>query len=589
MPDAIKYNTSAQTLALKEGNFWIGTGDVPKGETLTTDYWNGITPPVGGYTIYLNKATNGPSIYVASSDAELISLTNRIGLQSFTTVAQCLNWYRTQIDKMVMNIDYPAIPTNGITFISDIGTTLSYPLNGNFAYTFDPTTSGGYSEFQSGPTYVSEYGGGFQFDGTDDVAYCTATVSGFGIFNTAAFTWVMICRSTVTTWSNNGGMGSNRYTDGTGWLMNNVSASRNVTFYMGNVGSPFAATIGTITPTDITLPHLYVISSNGSNLHKGYVDNGSPVSISTSLSRAAVQHEIIWGRDGYIGGTNLKMVSYVQIMYNRQLSDTEVLDLYNAYRSRFQFGYDADAIAFFTAASITDTTQRDAINTLVVDLKAASIWTKMKALYPFVGGTATTHKWNLKDPRDLDAAYRIQFNGGWTHNSDGIQGDGYTGYANTFAAAPSTAIPDMANHWSSYIKQLPNSAKYTGIFDFPPNIITFGWYGGGGSSNWFGGLQNFGGYGITNQTGFLNGTVTSSSNGVLYFNGSSIASVNSGIIPFGGSYNYYLGAQNSGGNPTSYNNALVSFVSLGNSLTATDASNLYIAVQKFQTSLGRQV
>ena len=337
MPNTIKYSTTPQTLALRKDNFWIGTGDVSKATTPTTDYWSDITPPNGGYTIYLNKASQGPSIYVATSDDFLIEYTNRIGSQIFTNVKQCLDWYRNQPDKMVFNIDYPAIPTDGITFINDVGSTLSYPKGGNFVYTMDPTTSGGYSEFLNGITYVTEYGGGLQFDGTDDVAYCTATVSGFGIFNTAAFTWVMICRSTLSTWTANGGMGSNRYNDGTGWLMNNVSGSRDVSFYMGNVGSPYALNIGTITPTDITRPHMYVISSNGSNLHKGYVDNGSPVSSSTSLSRAAAQHELIWGRDGYIAGTNLKMVSYVQIMYNRQLSDAEVTKLWSAYRSRFGF------------------------------------------------------------------------------------------------------------------------------------------------------------------------------------------------------------------------------------------------------------
>ena len=60
MPNPIKYSASAQTLALKKGNFWIGTGDVGKGPTSTTDYYNGITPPAGGYTIYLNKASGGP-------------------------------------------------------------------------------------------------------------------------------------------------------------------------------------------------------------------------------------------------------------------------------------------------------------------------------------------------------------------------------------------------------------------------------------------------------------------------------------------------------------------------------------------------
>jgi hypothetical protein len=96
--------------------------------------------------------------------------------------------------------------------------------------------------------------------------------------------------------------------------------------------------------------------------------------------------------------------------------------------------FDTDAQAFITAAGITNPTQQSAINTLVLGLKADSIWTKMNALYPFVGGTATSHKYNLKDPRDLDAAYRLAFFGGMTHNANGIQGDGGSGYADTFAA-----------------------------------------------------------------------------------------------------------------------------------------------------------
>ena len=41
MPNAVNYNVSAQTQALKKGNFWIATGDVGKG----AGYWNGTTPP----------------------------------------------------------------------------------------------------------------------------------------------------------------------------------------------------------------------------------------------------------------------------------------------------------------------------------------------------------------------------------------------------------------------------------------------------------------------------------------------------------------------------------------------------------------
>jgi hypothetical protein len=67
MPNAIKYNVSAETLALKKGNFWIGTGDVGKGPTSSTGYYNGITPPSGGYKYYKITATSTTSETVSFS------------------------------------------------------------------------------------------------------------------------------------------------------------------------------------------------------------------------------------------------------------------------------------------------------------------------------------------------------------------------------------------------------------------------------------------------------------------------------------------------------------------------------------------
>ena len=82
MANAIKYNLSAETLALKKGNFWIGTGDVGKGPTSSTGFYNGLEPPSGGFTIYLNKASGGPSIYTVSNEAQLTALTNSISVST---------------------------------------------------------------------------------------------------------------------------------------------------------------------------------------------------------------------------------------------------------------------------------------------------------------------------------------------------------------------------------------------------------------------------------------------------------------------------------------------------------------------------
>ena len=97
------------------------------------------------------------------------------------------------------------------------------------------------------------------------------------------------------------------------------------------------------------------------------------------------------------------------------------------------------AAAFLAAAGITDPTITAAINTLVNDLVGYGIWDKIFAIYPFVGGTATAHKFNLKNPQDTNAAFRLVFSGGITHSSSGITGNGLNGSYNTnFSTAPMT-------------------------------------------------------------------------------------------------------------------------------------------------------
>jgi hypothetical protein len=110
--------------------------------------------------------------------------------------------------------------------------------------------------------------------------------------------------------------------------------------------------------------------------------------------------------------------------------------------------YDTDAQAFFTAVEgggdTLTTAEKDATNQLVLDLKADSLWTDMDCLYPFVGGTATAHKWNLKNPVDTDAGFRITFAGDWTHTSNGIEGNGSNTGGNTHWNVSTEAGTGMA-------------------------------------------------------------------------------------------------------------------------------------------------
>lgn len=97
------------------------------------------------------------------------------------------------------------------------------------------------------------------------------------------------------------------------------------------------------------------------------------------------------------------------------------------------FVLDADAAGFISRAAITDPVQKSAINRLVVQLKAASLWTKKDIIYPFVGGSATPHSKNLKAN-----TFNITWNGTVTHDATGVTGNGSTGYGAT-GFNPSTA------------------------------------------------------------------------------------------------------------------------------------------------------
>lgn len=163
MPNGIKYTTGAiETGCLKKGSMLIANNTADYGST----FYSGITPPSGGYTVYLNKATGGPSIYCPANDAQLISLTNSIAGASYTTAAQCLTYFVGQSDKICVNRDYEGIVTSGLVLNLDAGFTPSYPKSGTTWYDLSANVYNG--TLTNGPTYDMADGGSIQFDGTND-------------------------------------------------------------------------------------------------------------------------------------------------------------------------------------------------------------------------------------------------------------------------------------------------------------------------------------------------------------------------------------------------------------------------------------
>jgi hypothetical protein len=248
--------------------------------------------------------------------------------------------------------------------------------------------------------------------------------------------------------------------------------------------------------------------------------------------------------------------------------------------------YDADAQAFITATGISGT-NASAINTLVIDLKAASIWTKMHALYPIIGGSATSHKINLKDPRDLDAAFRLSFIGGGTHSANGYLPNGVNSYANTFFNP--SAITNN-NHMSIYIRTNINEAKEDiGIFS---GTNGFGIDSRAANVAYYLNHSSLGGtfvsFANTDSRGFHINTRNSSSSHKGFLNGV-LKGTNTVVGTTSISLNIYIGCRNNGGVATFYSSKECAFASMGDGLSDAEALSFRTAVQTYQTTLGRQV
>jgi PKD repeat protein len=249
---------------------------------------------------------------------------------------------------------------------------------------------------------------------------------------------------------------------------------------------------------------------------------------------------------------------------------------------------DADATAFLLATGITDTTIVSAINVLVTDFKNAGIWAKMKAIYPMVGGTATTHKFNLKDPRDLDAAFRLGFNGGWTHSANGALPNGSNAYADTFFN-PSIDNSANSSHLSYYSRTLVTESKveigcYSGT-NYNQIAISFGGTTYCNPNNASGDVDvNF----ATNSQGFFLASRTSATAIMGQRNLTQVTGLSNENR---NNFKIFIGTYNNNGIPDAagYSSKQCAFSSIGDGLSSAEATNFYNIVQAFQTTLSRQV
>ena len=253
--------------------------------------------------------------------------------------------------------------------------------------------------------------------------------------------------------------------------------------------------------------------------------------------------------------------------------------------------FDADAAAFFarvTAAGGTLTaTEQTAVNTLVIAMKANGIWTKMKAIYPMVGGgqanPAAACAQNLKS-----SSFTGTFSSGITFANTGIKGNGTSSYMDT---GINLSIDLEQNNSHACVYSRSNNQGPFASF----GVTTSGNFNSLALSIYLAGAAYYNMF----SNGGLNTFSSTSALGMRILNRINSTTVNyftnlskqtrTITSTTGENLNIWLLARNFNITGDLFDIKENAFFSFGDSLTDTEANNFYTAVQAFQISLNRQV
>ena len=329
MPNVIASGTTVSNGTLKRNNFLIGVNtSVQYGPTSATTFWNGIVPAAGGYTIYAQKTVNGPSIRTAANDSELITIARQYGGTNINTISDALNYFNGQSNNLVTNIDYPSIVTSGLTLMYDAGYIPSYPTTGTTWNDLSGNVNNG--TLTNGPTFDTANGGSIVFNGTNNYASTTNNITS----TTATF----------ISWVNQNGSQSaytgillSRISDATATGLGSsygITPTTNQLGYLWNGAvNTYTWNSGLIIPTNAWCMAVISVSSTSAT---AYLCQSSGITTATNtVNHSSVTNNFDVGRDLATGVRFFNGKIAQSLLYDRALSATEVLQNYNATKSRF--------------------------------------------------------------------------------------------------------------------------------------------------------------------------------------------------------------------------------------------------------------
>jgi hypothetical protein len=327
MGNIIKYGGTSNG-SIKSGEFNIAVN----GDGLNTaSFYDGISPIIGGYTIYIDKASNGPSIYAPKDDGELIDITNRLG-GNVSTAGEALVWITSQSNMTVLNSNYPPIVTSGIVSNLDASFVSSYPKTGTTWYDLSgnaysgATTNVGISYNSGIPGFLNLNDGYIENIGTTSSFSFIQNTAVFTISALVRLTDLSVSRSLMSTFRNGPGE--------RGFSLGYNTTGNSLEFQMTNGSNYIFSNLG----SDFFVANTWVfvtIVGDGSTIY--YYKNGIFQTSSESLGTLSTGNSariLSIGKSEAIPNNWIGDISQT-LIYNRALSSSEVLQNYNAILQKF--------------------------------------------------------------------------------------------------------------------------------------------------------------------------------------------------------------------------------------------------------------
>lgn len=226
------------------------------------------------------------------------------------------------------------IVSSGLLLHFDASQLRSYPGSGT-TWT-DLSGNGNNGDLRDGSSFVTTFGGGIIFDGNNDDVNISSSVSINSISTQITVSAFMIApNATGTIGSIIFRTTSNNWDDGFGLYFNNNSVRFWVNNYLNDAirfgpGGPSGDGIN-----NITTPTMFTGTYSNANGTRLYRNDESPNTRATSGMINNPSSIPVRMGESSAGGWNLAQTIYLAMIYNRELSASEILQNYNALKSRF--------------------------------------------------------------------------------------------------------------------------------------------------------------------------------------------------------------------------------------------------------------